>query len=70
MAAHVIPLSLDFSQLRMFPVYPVTCSVPLLMPLQTVASLETPPPLEAGVTAMVASAEFVVGQEVFCTTAL
>src|SRR6185503_1545107 len=57
---HVVPLSVDDSQRRMAPTWPVSVIVPELLPAHTEASAAVVPPTVAGSTTTVTVLEFEV----------
>ena len=67
---HVLPPSVELSHLITLPVCPLSVSVPLLEPEQTVALEETEPPTETGLTVIVAAEELADEQTPLCTTAM
>jgi hypothetical protein len=69
MEVHVEPPSIENSQFKMLPLCPLSVTVPLLDPVQTVVLPDTPPPADTATTVMVAADEFTVEQVPFLITA-
>jgi hypothetical protein len=69
MVVQVDPPSVEYSQFRIFPVFPASVTEPVFTPVQTVALPLTDPPTVAGLTVIVAEEEVVEGQLPLCSTA-
>ena len=65
-----VPPFMEDSHRVIFPVYPLSKSVPLFAPLQTVALEVSIPPMVAGLTVIVVGDELAIVQFPLCTTAL
>jgi hypothetical protein len=70
MIDQVLPLSIEDSHFKIFPVYPVKEIVPLLADAHKVAFPESVPATVTISTVILTALEYKAAQELFCTSAL